>query len=45
MDYRMKNNVWDNIYEIVKEHYTREEVYSMTLDELYELLDNDERFN
>lgn len=45
MDQDMKNNVWDNIYEIVKDHYTREQVYNMTLDELYEILDSDDRFN
>ena len=32
------NAPWEMAYEVMQGDYTREEVYEMTLDELYELL-------
>ena len=38
MDKNKLSKPWDMAYDIVQGDYTREEVYEMTLDELYEIL-------
>ena len=32
-------NIWDSLYEVYKERYTKEEIYEMTFAEIGELID------